>query len=89
LAQKRSWVWTHGSVSRRAVDCVRSLFSQEQWDLSKSVSVSRKVATYGDRPQVAYAGHTWTGMGSIRVVLVGFSPTGCTSIRIAATLRYE
>jgi hypothetical protein len=31
----------------------------------------------------------WTGAGSIRVVCIGFSPTGCTSIRIAATLIYE
>jgi hypothetical protein len=42
-------VWTCGSVSRRAVDCVESPFSREQWDLSKSVGTSRKVATYGDR----------------------------------------
>jgi hypothetical protein len=40
LAQERSWVWTHGSVSRRAVDCVGRLFSREQWDLSKSIGVS-------------------------------------------------
>jgi hypothetical protein len=49
LVQERSWVRTRGSVSRRAVDCVGSPFSQEQWDLSKSVDASRKVATYGDR----------------------------------------
>jgi hypothetical protein len=42
-----------------------------------------------DHPQEAYAERTWTGVGSIRGVLVGFSPAGCTSIRIAATLRYE
>jgi hypothetical protein len=23
---------------------------------------------------------TWTGVGSVRVVLIGFSPVGCTSI---------
>jgi hypothetical protein len=57
--------------------------------MSKSVGASRKVATYGDRPQEAYAGHTWTGVGSVRVVLVRFSPVGCTSIQIAATLRYD
>jgi hypothetical protein len=28
----------------------------------------------------------WRG---IRGVIIGFSPAGCTSIRIAATLRYE
>jgi hypothetical protein len=30
LVQERSWVRTHGLVTRRAVDCVRSPFSQEQ-----------------------------------------------------------
>jgi hypothetical protein len=89
LARERSSVRTHESVNRRAVDCVGSSFSQEQWDLSKSVSASQKVATYGDRPQEAYARRTWTGVGSVRVVLVGFSPAGCTSIRITATLEYE
>jgi hypothetical protein len=89
LALERSWVWTRGSVSRRIVDYVGSPFSQEQWDLPKSVSVSRKVTTYGDRQQEAYVGRTWTDMWSIRVVLVGFSPAGCTSIRIATTLGYE
>jgi hypothetical protein len=58
LARERSSVRTHESVNRRAVDCVGSSFSQEQWDLSKSVSASQKVATYGDRPQEAYAGRT-------------------------------
>jgi hypothetical protein len=89
LVRERSWVQTHGSVSRRAVDCVGSPFSQEQWNLSKSVGASRKVATYGDHPQEAYAGRTWTGVESVRVVLVEFSPTGCTSIRIVVTLGYE
>jgi hypothetical protein len=89
LVRERSYVRSCGSVSRRAVDCVGSPFSQEQWDLSKSVGASQKVATYRDRPQEAYTGRTWTGVGSVRVVLVGFSPAGCTSIRITATLRYE
>jgi hypothetical protein len=31
LARERNWVRTHGSVSRRAIDCVGSHFSQEQW----------------------------------------------------------
>jgi hypothetical protein len=38
--------------------------------------------TYGHRP---YADWVWKACG----VLVGFSPVGCTSIRIAATLGYE
>jgi hypothetical protein len=89
LVRERSWVQTHGLVSRRAVDYVGSPFSREQWDLFKSVGASRKVATYRDRPQEAYVGRTWTGVGSVRVVLVRFSPAGCTSIRIAVTLGYE
>jgi hypothetical protein len=89
LVRERSWVRTRRSVNRRAVDCVGSLFSREQWDLSKSVSASRKVATYGDHPQEAYAGRTWTGVRSVCVVLVGFSPAGCTSIQIVVTLGYE
>jgi hypothetical protein len=49
----------------------------------------QKVVTYGDCPQKAYVGRAWTGVGSVRDVLVGFSPAGCTSIRIAVTLGYE
>jgi hypothetical protein len=49
----------------------------------------KKVATYEDHPQEAYVGRTWSGVGSVRVVLVGFSPAGCTSIRIIVTLGYE
>jgi hypothetical protein len=89
LVQERSWVRTSGSINRRAVDCVGRPFSREQWDLSKSIGVSRKVATYGDRPWEAYTERTWTGVGSVRVVLVKFTLAGCTSIRITATLRYE
>jgi hypothetical protein len=76
LVRERSWIRTRGSVSQRAVDCVGSPFSREQWDLSKSVGASRKVVTYGDRPQEAYAGRTWTGVGSVRVVSVGFPLQG-------------
>jgi hypothetical protein len=47
LAQERNRVQTHGSVSRCAVDCVGSPFSREQWDLSKSVGISQKVAICG------------------------------------------
>jgi hypothetical protein len=66
-----------------------ALFSREQWDPSKFVDDSWKVATYGDCPQEAYAGYTWTGVGSVCVVLIRFSPVGCTSIRITVTLRYK
>jgi hypothetical protein len=47
------------------------------------------VVTYGDCLQKAYDGRAWTSVRNVRGVLVGFSPTGCTSIRIAACLRYE
>jgi hypothetical protein len=40
LVRERSWVRTHGSVSRRVVDCVGSHFYREQWDLSKSIGAS-------------------------------------------------
>jgi hypothetical protein len=35
------------------------------------------------------ARRTWTAVGSLRVVLIGFPPVGCTSIRIIATIGYE
>jgi hypothetical protein len=57
--------------------------------LSNFVGGSWKVVTYGDHPQEAYTGRTWTGVGSICVMLVEFFPAGCTSIRIAVTLGYE
>jgi hypothetical protein len=44
LAWERNWVQTRGSVGWRAKDCVWSPFSREQWDLSKSIGDSRKVA---------------------------------------------
>jgi hypothetical protein len=37
LVWERNWIQTHGLVSRRAENCAGSPFSQEQWDLSKSV----------------------------------------------------
>jgi hypothetical protein len=58
----------------------REPFFSGAMTLSNAVGVSRKVATYGDRPQEVYVGRMWTGVGSVRVVLVGFSPAGCTSI---------
>jgi hypothetical protein len=54
--------------------------------LLNSVDDSWKVAMYGDHPQEAYVGRTWTSVGSICDMLVGAE---CTSIRIAATLGYE
>jgi hypothetical protein len=58
-------------------------------NLSSFVGSAWKVAMYGDHPQEAYVGRTWTDVESVRVVLIEFSPAGCISIRIAATLGYE
>jgi hypothetical protein len=58
----------------------------------RSIQICRRLVKgchIGHHPQEAYAGRTWTGVRSIRVVLVRFSPTGCTSIRITVTLIYE
>jgi hypothetical protein len=89
LLWERSWVWTRESINYRAIDYVGSPSSWRQWIYSNLLTTARKVTTYGDRLQEAYAGYIWTGVGSVRVVLIGFSPTGCTSIRIIATLEYK
>jgi hypothetical protein len=44
LSWERNWVRTYRSASRRAVDCVRSSFSQKQWLCPSLLSTSRKVA---------------------------------------------
>jgi hypothetical protein len=44
---ERSWVQTRGSVSRRVVDCVRSLSSRGQWIYSNLLMITRKVAIRG------------------------------------------
>jgi hypothetical protein len=49
LLWERSWLQTYGSVSRRAVDCVRSLSSRVQWICSNLLMTVRKVATCGPR----------------------------------------
>jgi hypothetical protein len=59
----------YGPVDRSA-DVLR--IASEAVTPSNPIGGSWKVATYGDRPQEAYAGRTWTGVGSVRVVLVGF-----------------
>jgi hypothetical protein len=57
--------------------------------VSNAVNGLRKGATYVDFRYEVYTGRWWTGMRSVCVVCTGFSPIGCTSIRITATLRYE
>jgi hypothetical protein len=40
-------------------------------------------------PEEVYTGRMWTGMRSVCVMLIRFSSTWCTSIRITVTLIYE
>jgi hypothetical protein len=47
LLCERSWVQTHGSISRRAVDCVGSSTSQGQWICSNLLTIAQKVACMG------------------------------------------
>jgi hypothetical protein len=54
LARERNWVRTRS----RAVDCIGIPFSQEQWDPSKSVDVSQKVAICGPREIRVVWNHT-------------------------------
>ncbi len=44
------------------------------------------IATYVECPQETYTGHTWPGMESVCVVLIGFFLAWCISIRVTATL---
>jgi hypothetical protein len=44
LSLERNWVRTHELVSRCAVDCVGSPFSQEQWLCLSLLTTSQKVA---------------------------------------------
>jgi hypothetical protein len=64
-------------------------FSRKQWPYSPLSMTREWLPRTGGCPQETYAGRTWTGVGSIRVMLIGFSLAGCISIRITATLRYE
>jgi hypothetical protein len=88
LVWERSWVRTRGSVSRRAMHCVGSPFFS---GAVESIQICRRLVKgchVQGLPQEAYVGHTWTGLGSIHVMLVGFPLQG-VSIRITTTLGYE
>jgi hypothetical protein len=63
LAQERKRVRTHGSVSRCAVNYVGSPFYQDQWDLSKPVGISQKVAICRPCEICMVLEHTWTERG--------------------------
>jgi hypothetical protein len=71
----------YGPIDRSVARCglCREPFFLRAVGLLNSVDDSKKVATYGDCPQDAYTGRTWTGMGSIHGVLVGVSTAGCKS----------
>jgi hypothetical protein len=66
-----------------------ALVSWEQRICPIRLMTRRKVVIYIDYPQEAYAWCTWTGVGSVHVALIGFSPVEYISIRITVTLRYE
>jgi hypothetical protein len=76
-------------VKIRVLHCVGSTGFSGVEDLSNSLMSTRKVAMYLDCPQEAYTWRTWTGMGSVHVMLIRFSPIGCILIRITMTLGYE
>jgi hypothetical protein len=63
LARERNWIWTHELVSRRAVDCVRSPFSQEQWLCPSLLMTMRKVAICGLHEICMVLDHTRTERG--------------------------
>jgi hypothetical protein len=88
LCWERNWGGSHGPLSQAERWSWEHFFSGAVHP-SNPVNDSWKVATYEDRPREAYTGRTWIGVGSVRVVLVGFSPAGCTLIRFAVTLGYE
>jgi hypothetical protein len=73
--------WASLSLAAKNSSGCRGLFRLcgSQWN----------VVTYGDCLQKAYTGRAWIGVESVRGVLFGFSPAGCTLIWIAATLGYE
>jgi hypothetical protein len=60
LLWERSWVRTHGSVSHRAFDCVRSPSSRGQWICSTLLMTTRKIAIHRPREIRIVDGHTQT-----------------------------
>jgi hypothetical protein len=79
LCWERNLSGSHGPLSR-AERWSREHFFSGVVHPSNPIDDSRKVAKYGDRLQEVYAGRMWIGVGNIRVVLVGFSSTGCILI---------
>jgi hypothetical protein len=63
LARERNCVRTHESVSHRAVDCVGSPFSWEQWLCPSLLTTLRKIAIRGPREIRMVEGHMRTERG--------------------------
>jgi hypothetical protein len=63
LLWERSWVRTHGSDGRRAVDCVRSPSSHGQWICTNPLTTSWKVAMCWSREIRMVWDHTRTERG--------------------------
>jgi hypothetical protein len=72
LLWERGWVWTRVSVSRRAVDCVRSPSSQGQWARSNLLMTVRKVVICGPREICMILDHMWTKHGKRVACWSGF-----------------
>jgi hypothetical protein len=72
LAQERNWVWIHGPASRRAVDCVGSPFSREQWLSPLLLMMAQKVAICGLCEMRMFLDHTQTEHGKRVVCWSGF-----------------
>jgi hypothetical protein len=72
LSWERNLVQTHGSVSRCAVDCVGSPFSQEQWLCPLLLTTTWKVAMRWPHEIRMMWDHTWTERGMHVVCWSGF-----------------
>jgi hypothetical protein len=60
LLWERSWVQTHGSISRYAVDYAGSPYSRGQWICSNLFMTVRKVAICGPHEIRMVLDHMWT-----------------------------
>jgi hypothetical protein len=59
------------------------------WACFDFVGASERLSRTGTTCRKRTSDVRWTGVGSVCGMLVGVSPAGCTSIRIATTLGYE
>jgi hypothetical protein len=68
--------------SRRAVDCVGSPFSREQWFYLSLLIMERKVAICGPREICMILDHTWTEHGKHVVCWSGFPLQGVHQLEL-------